>query len=327
MFFSNQYGTYEKKYYRGLFLPSYFLTNFLEKVTFYDGFLKIATKLIIENGNLILRIYKNDAAQNIFGVELRISTSYGNANLANKTIPVFLPFVPTPTIQYQEAKALPVTTTRMIELSGINKTITNEDDQHHFTFTNSNPITVTLPSTALEGMEFKITQQGTGAITAQGSGITLVSNLPESTTIGETRTFTKGVGNGWVVDGFQAQSNADNILSGNYSPQFTVLGNVSNISLMNATYIKVGNIVNVRVCFSAIIIAANVDSGLTIAMPINSPISSNAANLGSVNLAISNEYFTGIIQRYNPNSPVSVFFKTTISGGASLVATWQYQIN
>lgn len=71
--------------------------------------------------------------------------------------------------------------------------------------------------------------------------------------------------------------------SGSYTPTLTAGANCSNLVLVNANFIKIGNVVNVKCIFTGAVTAPNTVTGGNITLPINKTVNTNI-NSGTVNV-------------------------------------------
>jgi hypothetical protein len=94
-------------------------------------------------------------------------------------------------------------TTNVTTEPNITKTLAATDE--HIVFSNANAVTFTIPTNASVpipvGTKVRYTQQGNGAVTVGGAGITFVTNLPLAMVKGETRVLTKIGVDTWGLEG------------------------------------------------------------------------------------------------------------------------------
>lgn len=172
--------------------------------------------------------------------------------------------------------------------------------------------------TAFVDTLFRITNAGAISFT---SGI--ISTTP-TTSAGTYDILTRNISTG-VVEKILSTSLPT---SGTYTPTLTNTGNTSGLSLQSATYTRVGNIVTAVVNFSLTATAVNVDSSISITLPINrgsgSPTLIGNGSLRNTASPASSHNLT--VQSVNTTQCQVLFVPTVVTNPFSGSVTFQYSI-
>ncbi len=115
--------------------------------------------------------------------------------------------------------------------------------------------------------------------------------------------------------------------SGTYAPTLSNTLNVTGVSLQEAVYSKIGDIVTVTIGISASVTSGATNSQITVTLPVNRVGTSTVVSGGfSGNIAVSSEHFSGIFQMLS-TSEVRMYFAPTNTGTAQFGGTFSYKVN
>lgn len=115
--------------------------------------------------------------------------------------------------------------------------------------------------------------------------------------------------------------------SGTYVPTISSLANISSVTVGNAKYIKVGNVIYVNVSLSGGITAISTNTSYNISLPFNKTATNTSHNIGQTDVVVSGIHTSGNVNYISSASTVKVSFNSeTLIGTSSHNVSFMYDI-
>jgi len=117
------------------------------------------------------------------------------------------------------------------------------------------------------------------------------------------------------------------VTSGTYTPTLTNTSNIASSSLNQATYTRIGNIINVNVSVATTVTATATPSVLTLTLPINTAdTTQTGVGVGNLTAGDSTVNAAGIVGVISASTAEFVFYPTGSGSGTSAIS-FQYNLN
>jgi len=126
----------------------------------------------------------------------------------------------------------------------------------------------------------------------------------------------------------QKNITAENLVSGTYTPTLVNTTNISTSALTRATYMRVGDVVQVTISFTLTPTAANTNSVVSFTLPVSTTNTSQVAiGVGQVYYSTANDYTRGATASINGANSGTFNFYPITNAATTATISFQYTLN